>query len=494
MRFISTRGKDEVSCSAKAIAKGLAQDGGLFVPEKFSSVSFSELEKMLEFDYAERATLILSKYLEEYDYNELLSACKNAYAKFEDNDPAPLVKIDENSFIMELFHGPTLAFKDVALTLLPFLMRKGCDISGIKEEILILTATSGDTGKAALEGFKDAEGIKVMVFYPSDGVSDMQKMQMCTQEGKNVNVVAVKGNFDDCQTAVKNIFSNVEFNNKLKEQNVILSSANSMNFGRLVPQVAYYFSAYCDLVDSGEINLGDKINFVVPTGNFGNILAGYYAKRMGLPINKLICASNDNNVLTEFFIDGTYDTNREFFKTISPSMDIIISSNLERLLFEISNRDASLTEKRMNDLKKIGKYSISKEEKQVIDQNFYAGYADENDCKNTIGEVFDEFGYVLDTHTAVASFVKDLYVNETGDDKVTVILSTASPYKFAHDVLSSINNKAPKDAFISAEKLFELSAFPIPQQILELKNKEKRFSLVIDKSQTYDVVYEFAIK
>ena len=354
MKFLSTRGKSVAPNAAYAIAKGLAEDGGLFVPETFPYLG-DKIKEMTETEYAERAGLVIGSFLNEYDEKELLSACVRAYGKFEDGDAAPLVKTDDGFFILELFHGPTLAFKDVALTLLPYLMRKGSDICGIKEQILILVATSGDTGKAALEGFKDAEGIKIMVFYPTGGVSDMQKLQMCTQEGDNVNVVAVNGNFDDCQTAVKNIFSSAKINAELKEKGVILSSANSINFGRLVPQITYYFSAYADLVSSGEINIGDEINFVVPTGNFGNILAGYYAKKMGLPVGKLICASNSNNVLTEFFVSGDYDANREFFKTMSPSMDILVSSNLERLLFEVSGRNAELTASRMAELKKYGK-------------------------------------------------------------------------------------------------------------------------------------------
>ena len=494
MKFISTRGKSEVSCSAMAIAKGLAEDGGLFVPEIFPQVSKEEFETMLNMDYAERACLVLKKYLEEYDEQELLSACKNAYSKFEDSDAAPIVKIDENLFIMELFHGPTLAFKDVALTLLPYLLRKGCDISGIKEEVLILVATSGDTGKAALEGFKDADGIKIMVFFPSEGVSDMQKTQMCTQEGNNVNVVAVNGNFDDCQTAVKNIFSSKEYNDNLKEKNVILSSANSMNFGRLVPQICYYFSAYCDLVNSQEISMGDKVNFVVPTGNFGNILAGYYAKQMGLPIDNLVCASNSNNVLSEFFASGTYDANREFFKTISPSMDILISSNLERLIFELSGRDASLTEERMLELKKCGKYSISEKEKSVLNAEFFANYADEMTCKQTIQEFFEEFGYVLDPHTAVAVDVRNCFVDYSGNNKPTVVLSTASPYKFAHDVLFSLKGKAPNDAFVASDKLALETALPVPEQILSLKSKERRFTRVIEKGETFNAVLDFIAK
>ncbi|MBE7081954.1 MAG: threonine synthase [Clostridiales bacterium] len=491
MKFISTRGGSQVDSAAKAISKGLANDGGLFVPQTFPTVSLEDLNNLCKMDYAERACFVIHKFLEEYDYNDLLTACKNSYSKFEENDAAPLVKLDDKCFILELFHGPTLAFKDIALTLLPYLLRKGCDLCGVKEEVLILVATSGDTGKAALEGFKDAQGIKVMVFYPSEGVSDMQKLQMCTQEGGNVNVVAIKGNFDDCQTAVKKIFTDKNINDMLLKNNVVLSSANSMNFGRLVPQVSYYFSAYADLVASEEIKLGDKVNFVVPTGNFGNILAGYYAKQMGLPIDKLICASNSNNVLTEFFVSGTYDANREFFKTISPSMDILISSNLERLIFELSGRDTSLTKARMDELKTSGKYKISNNELKTLEKEFYANFTDEIDCKETIKDVFEEYGYVLDTHTSVAYSVAQDFIIQTNNQNPVVILSTASPYKFSHDVLSAINEKAPLDAFKCADKLFEITAMDIPKQILELKQKEKRFTKVIEKTQTVDVVLDF---
>lgn len=494
MKFFSTRGKSEVNCSANAIAKGLADDGGLFVPEKFPAITIDELKNMLDFDYAERACFVLHKYLEEYDYAELLSACKNAYSKFEDCDGAPVVKIDDKFFIMELFHGPTLAFKDVALTLLPYLLRKGSDISGVKENILILVATSGDTGKAALEGFKDAEGIKIMVFYPSEGVSDMQKLQMCTQEGGNVNVVGVKGNFDDCQTAVKKIFISKQVEEDFKKRNVVLSSANSINFGRLAPQITYYFSAYCDLVNSNEIEMGDKVNFVVPTGNFGNILAGYYAKQMGLPIGKLICASNDNNVLTEFYLTGTYDCNREFFKTTSPSMDILISSNLERLVFELSGRDAVLTAQRMEELKKASKYSITDGEKAKLYEDFYADYTDGEECAETIADFFEEYGYVLDPHTAVAVDVANKYLENSEDENAVVVLSTASPYKFPHDVLNAITGNAPADAFKSANKLNEETATPIPVQLSKLKEKEKRFTAVIERDKTLEAVVDFIEK
>ena len=491
MKFISTRGGGYAENSAHAIVKGLADDGGLFVPETFPDLS-GEIKAMLELDYAGIATKVIGSYLEEYDKEELGLACKSAYSRFTDNNGATLVKLDDNSYVLELFHGPTLAFKDVALTLLPYLLRKGADITGMKEEILILVATSGDTGKAALEGFKDAKGIKICVFYPTGGVSDMQKRQMATQEGGNVNVVSVKGNFDDCQTAVKTIFSDKSIKNLLSEKGVVLSSANSINFGRLVPQISYYFSAYCDLVNAGQIKIGDKVDFCVPTGNFGNILAGYYAKKMGLPVGKLVCASNENNVLTEFFETGSYDANREFFKTTSPSMDILISSNLERLVFELSGRDASLTKSRMEQLKKQGTYSLSKTEQDKMLEEFSAGYCDEQDCEETILDVFDEYGYVSDTHTAVALNVAFGYsVANNGFNRPMVVLSTASPYKFPQSVYKAITGKKITDAFTSAYKLNELTAEEIPEQILNLKDKELRFTKVVDKKDIFDSVKEF---
>lgn len=492
MKFLSTRGLS-VKDSATAIVKGLADDGGLFVPETFPQV-FNNIDEMVNMSYAERARMVIGSYLTEYDQEKLLTACNNAYSRFEDSDGAPIVKIDENTFIMELFHGPTLAFKDVALTMLPYLLREGADITGVKEDILILVATSGDTGKAALEGFKDAKGIKICVFYPTGGVSDMQKRQMSTQEGDNVNVVAIEGNFDDCQTAVKNIFSNKDFERELKDKNVILSSANSINFGRLVPQITYYFSAYCDLLSSGEIKKGDKVNFCVPTGNFGDILAGYYAKKMGLPVEKLICASNQNNVLTEFILSGNYDANREFFKTASPSMDILISSNLERLIFEMSGRNAFLTAERMAELKKTNKYSVTKQEKDKINLEFFADFCDEEECSRTISDIFEEYGYVLDPHTAVGMKALLTYKEQFDDNNASVVLSTASAYKFPQSVLKAITGKTEKDAFKSAEKLYNETAYEIPKQILELKTKQLRFTKIIDKKEIFDAVKEFVGK
>ncbi len=492
MKFYSTRGKDTVNSAAEAIVKGLSSDGGLFVPETFPDFS-DKLENMLSMEYYERANYILSAFMPEYG-DELKVKCKAAYDKFENSEPAPVVKVDDNFYITELFHGPTLAFKDVALTLLPFLLKKGSTVCGIKEDILVLVATSGDTGKAALEGFKNADGNKIMVFYPTGGVSDMQKLQMSTQEGENVNVVSVVGNFDDCQSTVKKIFSDEKFAEDLKKKGYRLSSANSINFGRLAPQITYYFSSYCDLVSSGEISMGDKVDFVVPTGNFGNILAGYYAKKMGLPIDKLVCASNRNNVLTEFFASGKYDKNREFYKTTSPSMDILISSNLERLVFEVSDRNCDLTAKRMEELKNTGVYEVSKTELNKMAETFYADFADEEECKETIAEVFDENGYLMDPHTAVAVSVYKKYKSYTGSNKPVVVLSTASPYKFGQAVSEALFGKKIKDAFIAAEKISEQSAVPIPENILSLKNKPIRFNKSIDKADAEDEVLNFINK
>jgi len=493
MKFFSTRGKSEVNSAAEAIVKGLADDGGLFVPEYFPDFS-TKITDMLSMSFYERASLVLGAYLEEYEKHELLASCKAAYSAFEDEDPAPVVKIDDNFFITELFHGPTLAFKDVALTVLPYLLKKGAEIIGIKEKVLVLVATSGDTGKAALEGFKNVDGVKIMVFYPTGGVSDMQKLQMSTQDGDNVNVVSIIGNFDDCQSTVKNIFSDVKFSAELKEKGYLLSSANSINFGRLAPQITYYFSTYADLVNAGEINMGEEIDFVVPTGNFGNILAGYYAKRMGLPIRKLVCASNSNNVLTEFFASGEYDKNREFFKTVSPSMDILISSNLERLLFEVSGRNPEITAKRMEELKTKGKYSVSDREKAILSAEFYADYTDEEECFETISAFFDEYGYVLDPHTAVAVNVSDGYLSYTASDKPLVVLSTASPYKFGQTVLKAITGEKTSDAFIAAEKISNESATVIPNQITALKTKPRRFSASVKPEDAKSEVIAFVEK
>lgn len=492
MKFISTRGGECVS-GAQAIVQGIAKDGGLFVPEQFPQVSKEELEKMLPQSYAERASFVLSKYLDEYDAAELTKACEAAYARFEGDDPAPLVKIDAGLYMLELFHGPTCAFKDMALTLLPYLLRKGCDLCGIKETVLILVATSGDTGKAALEGFKDANGVKIMVFYPNDGVSKMQKLQMATQEGNNVRVVAVRGNFDECQTAVKKIFTSDACKEELLKKGVILSSANSINFGRLAPQIAYYFSAYLDLVSSGQIDMGAEINFAVPTGNFGNILAAYYAKRMGLPVGKLICASNKNNVLTDFIRTGVYDKRREFYKTMSPSMDILISSNLERLLFELSGRNAVRVQMRMDKLAAEGVYELYDEEKEQVQELLWADFCGEDETVETIYEFFEEYQYPMDTHTACAMYAAGNYIAQHEKDAAPmVVVSTASPYKFPQDVMYAITGNDIKDSFKAIKHLNIATAMKVPASLSKLREKPVRFTEVADGDKLYPLALRFA--
>jgi len=491
MLFISTRGGEKVT-GAQAIVKGLSENGGLYVPEKFPAFKDEDMEAMLTMSYPERAAYVLSAYLDEYDKAGLLAACEQAYGKFEGNDPCPLVKIKDGTYILELFHGPTCAFKDMALTVLPYLLRKGCDICGIKEEILVLVATSGDTGKAALEGFKDADGIKVMVFYPDDGVSSMQKLQMCTQEGGNVNVVAVKGNFDDCQTAVKEIFNSADCAAKLKEYNVALSSANSINFGRLAPQIAYYFSAYLDLVSSEQIEMGQEIDFCVPTGNFGNILAAYYAKRMGLPVRRLHCASNMNNVLTDFLAKGEYDVNREFYKTTSPSMDILVSSNLERLLFEVCGRNCKTIVERMSKLKEEGVYQITKEEQAEIAAIFDGGFADEDEVVEAVYDLFCETGYTADTHTGCAIKVaNDWAYKNKKDTTPMVIVSTANPYKFPQDVLYCVTGNDVRDSFKGIKRLHAATAMAVPKSLAGLKDKPLRFKTSVSKDKMFDEVLKF---
>ena len=491
MKFISTRGGECVQ-GAQAIAQGIAADGGLFVPEFFPAVSAEEMEKMLRMNYAERAATVLHKYLDEYDFDGLKAACEKAYAQFEGGDAAPLVKIDSQLYMLELFHGPTCAFKDMALTLLPYLLRKGCDLCGIKEQVLILVATSGDTGKAALEGFKDADGVKIMVFYPNEGVSKMQKLQMSTQEGKNVNVVAVRSNFDDCQSAVKTIFTGETYKEELRQKGYILSSANSINFGRLAPQIAYYFSAYLDLVSSDQIEMGEEVDFAVPTGNFGNILAAYYAKRMGLPVGKLICASNKNNILTDFIRTGVYDKRREFFKTMSPSMDILISSNLERLLFEIAGREPERVKLRMDKLAKEGVYQLYDEELAAVQELLWADFCGEDETVETIYEFFEEYQYPMDTHTACAMYAAGNYMAEHPKDKAPmVVVSTASPYKFPQDVMYAVTGNDIKDSFKAIKHLNLATAMKVPKSLSKLRDKPVRFTAVADKNKLYEEVLKF---
>ncbi|MEE1013149.1 MAG: threonine synthase, partial [Clostridia bacterium] len=408
--------------------------------------------------------------------------------KFSSDKVAPVVKLGDTSYILELWHGPTCAFKDMALQILPHFMTTSMKKTGEKKEVVILVATSGDTGKAALEGFKDVPGTKIGVFYPTGGVSDMQKLQMMTQEGDNVFVSGIYGNFDDAQNGVKAIFTDSKIAEEMKTADYTLSSANSINWGRLVPQIVYYISAYCDLVESGEIQMGEKINVCVPTGNFGNILAAYYAYKMGLPIHKFICASNQNNVLTDFIRTGEYNRNREFYPTVSPSMDILISSNLERLLFDLCDEDDKKVTTMMNKLKKSGKYQLTKTLHKKVTDLFWGGCCDDYFTKVQIWKTFDETGYTLDTHTAVAADVYRQYVTETGDTTKTVIASTASPYKFNRDVLSALGEDTNADDFTLVDRLHAKSGMEIPQSLAALKDKARRFEGAIEKDAMYDLV------
>lgn len=486
MEFYSTRGEGPVS-GARAIVNGIAKDGGLYVPAEFPFIAREELEDLVGLDYYERAAYIIHKYLDEFSYEELKEYTEKAYSRF-DEYPAPLTKVDEGTYIMELWHGPTYAFKDIALTLLPYLLTGSKKKEGDDKKTLILVATSGDTGKAALEGFKDVENTEIVVLYPSDGVSEMQKKQMTTTEGHNTHVIGIKGNFDDAQNAVKRIFASKEMNEKFAKAGYELSSANSINFGRLVPQIVYYFSAYLDLLSEGEIEPEEQINFVVPSGNFGNILAGYYAKRMGLPIKQLIVASNENNVLTEFFETGLYNARRKFHKTISPSMDILVSSNLERLVYEMLNRESDKVVSLMEELKKDGEYSVDEDTLYDVAPEFIGYWSSEEETKNVIGNVFDEYGYLLDPHTAVAVSAFFKFMNDAYDEASAVILSTANPYKFPQSVLEAVSEQKETDAFKAIKKLEMLTGAEIPEGIAELKNKPVLHDKVVEINDIEDAV------
>lgn len=485
MLYTSTRDGSVRITGSQAIVNGISKDGGLYVPSSFPKYSLNDIEAFKDLSYVDLATKILADFL-DFSKDEINGFCKAAYSRFETDDVCPVKKIDESTYILELFHGPTLAFKDVALTLLPHLLTAAAKKNDVKEKVLILVATSGDTGKAALEGFKDVEGTNIIVLYPEDGVSEMQKLQMRTQEGENVAVFGIKGNFDDAQAAVKRIFRDEKMIAALKEQGFVLSSANSINWGRLVPQIVYYFYSYGKLLAKGDINVGDEINFSVPSGNFGDILAGYYSKKMGLPVKKLICASNVNRVLADFFETGVYDRNRDFFKTISPSMDILISSNLERFLYDVSGENPDFVNEKMTALATCGKYEIPYD--LIEKAGIVGGYADEDDTKMAIDCFFDSFDYPLDTHTAVAVTVYNNYVAETGDETPTVVVATASPYKFPADVYDAISHENCDDAFSAIQKLHRISGVKIPDAISTLVTKQVRFNTVVDKNDVDNAV------
>lgn len=496
MQYHSTRDNSISVSAAEAIKTGLSSEGGLFVPESFPDVSIDEIKSLTDMSYNERAYFVLSKFLTDFTDEELKNCINSAYTKekFETDSIAPVFKLNENTYFLELWHGPTCAFKDMALQILPHLLTTSMKKTKEDKEIVILVATSGDTGKAALEGFKDVAGTRIVVFYPDNGVSEIQKLQMVTQEGNNVSVAAVKGNFDDAQNGVKKIFTDAEYKNLLERNHFKLSSANSINWGRLVPQIVYYFSAYAELLKSGEINAGDKINVVVPTGNFGNILAAYYAKKMGLPLAKFICASNENNVLTDFIKTGVYNKNRDFHTTISPSMDILISSNLERFLYDLTGGSDEIVKEWMSELSTKGVYEVSSDVKEKMQSMFASGCCDDNETMASIKKCAAEYDYVMDTHTAVAKAVYDKYVSETGDTTKTVIASTASPFKFNQSVLIALedhNAVVGKNEFELLEMLSQKSNMHIPKSLYELKDKSIAFDLVCDKDEMQQIVSDF---
>ena len=491
MNYVSTRDKSVKVTAAKAIAQGISVEGGLFVPETFPTFNDKDFEALSKLDYKGRAKYILKTFLGDFTEEEVNYCIEGAYTgSFDNEQPAPISLIGENANILELWHGPTCAFKDLALQLLPYLLTTSAKKVNDGKKTVILVATSGDTGKAALEGFKDVPDTEIMVFYPSEGVSPMQKLQMDSQAGENVHVCAIKGNFDDAQTGVKKIFTDNAVKAKLAENNMLFSSANSINWGRLAPQIVYYISAYCDLLDRKGGYLDNGFNVVVPTGNFGNILAAYYAKKMGVPINKLICASNANNVLTDFIKTGTYDRNRSFYTTISPSMDILISSNLERMLFELCGNDDSQVAALQASLSEKGNFTVNEQVKNAMGEIFWGGCCDDEATLKTIGKYFKEYGYLCDTHTAVAMNVYEQYVNTTGDNIPTVIASTASPYKFAASVLSAVSDSKADTEFDTVRLLSDTTNTEIPAPIKALENAKVRFTEICDKDDMLSAVYK----
>ena len=491
MMYVSTRDKSKKVTAAKAIAQGLAPDGGLFVPETIPAVSKAQLGDLCAMDYRARAVAIMEQYLEDFSREELIHYVTAAYGdNFDDKLIAPVKFLDDATGVLELYHGPTCAFKDMALQILPYLLTASLKKCGEERQVCILVATSGDTGKAALEGFADVKGTKIVVFYPRDGVSDVQKLQMTSQSGGNVFVSAVSGNFDDAQTGVKTIFGDADFAAKLTERGWFLSSANSINWGRLLPQIVYYFSAYCDFVNAGKLKLGDAMNFVVPTGNFGDILAGWYAKQMGLPVKTLVCASNANNVLTDFIRTGAYNKNRPFYTTTSPSMDILVSSNLEPLLYCLSGDD-KLVASYMEQLKTSGGYTVTEPLRQAVAKEFYAGCCDDARTADTIREVFQTQNYLMDTHTGVAWSVLEDYRKETGDKTPTAVLSTASPFKFCDSVLRALGEQTDAPGTVLLERLTEKTGVPAPSPLAALKIKTARFNGCVEKHAMMGVVDEF---
>ena len=492
MFFTSTRARSNIDAAA-AIARGISAEGGLFVPSEFPVLTPAFLARLLPMTYRERAAAILSMYLTGFTGEEVAHCVGGAYkGTFEDDAPAPLHTISPEVHMLELWHGPTCAFKDLALQILPFLLTAAVGKSAPGTVPVILVATSGDTGKAALAGFAGVPGTRIIVFFPKNGVSPIQQLQMVTQTGENAAVCAIEGNFDDAQTGVKKIFGDGEMKRFLSARGMAFSSANSINFGRLAPQIVYYVSAYCDLVRQGAVAPGETVNAAVPTGNFGNILAAVYAKRMGLPLGRLVCASNRNNILTDFLRTGVYDRNRPFYTTSSPSMDILISSNLERLLYHLHGNDPGATGALMAQLASAGRYEVSPAIQGQLKAEFYGGFCDEAETRRTIGELFREKHYLCDPHTAVAVKVYGDYVRETGDGAPCVIASTASPFKFARPVLESIDaNPVPEEDFAALRRLADLSGKAVPRPLAELKTKEIRHRTCVSKEGMAEFIRTF---
>ena len=485
MKYYSTRDKNVSLSAAEAVKMGLSRDGGLLTPTRIPQIDRAFLERLTPLEYARRAAAVMALYLTDYSEEELLTFGRNAYgpAQFDDPIAAPVRKVENGLYCLELWHGPTSAFKDMALQMLPQLLSAALRKTGEKRTACILAATSGDTGKAAMAGFADVPQTCIQVYYPKDGVSPVQERQMVTQEGENVDVRAVIGNFDDAQAGVKRIFSDEAVRAELDKRGYFLSSANSINWGRILPQVVYYISAYCDLVRDGAITMGDKVNFCVPTGNFGDILAGYYAKQMGLPVGKLVCASNQNNVLTDFLSTGTYTAKREFYKTTSPSMDILVSSNLERLLYHVTGSDAEVAGL-MKSLNETGRYTVRPETLKAIQESFDCGWSSEEQVAGEIRARYEKDGYLCDTHTAVAFHVA---AQKKRDGVPMVVLSTASPFKFPRSVLEALGHTAPENDFEAMQALEEATGRTAPASLAVLRQKAERFSTVIDPAQIAEV-------
>ena len=491
MFYKSTRSNETARLTAAQVIKqGLAEDGGLFVPDSIPTLTADEIAALCKESYPVRAAKILSKFLTDYTYEELLADCSAAYAETSFvGGAAPMVNIHDNLECLELWHGPTAAFKDMALQIMPRLLSRALGKTGEERTALILVATSGDTGKAALEGYKDVDRVKIMVFYPVDGVSRVQKLQMATQTGSNVNVCAIHGNFDDAQSGVKVIFGDKKMADTLNAKGYFFSSANSINWGRLAPQIVYYVSAYCDLLNAGKCKMGDSFNVCVPTGNFGNIFAAYLAKLMGLPIGHMVCASNTNNILTDFLANGTYDRNRDFYLTMSPSMDILISSNLERLLYFTAGSEK--TAAYMDQLKKNGVYTVDAETLAAIKENFSGYYTDEAQTSETIRATYEKYGYLANTHTAVAIHAAEEYVRESGDKRPMVIDSTASPYKFANDVYRAVTGKEATSELDALDQLAAETNTSIPYPLAGLAARKVNFDQVVDKTEMAAAVLEY---